>query len=281
MSKITLFFVISFFFFSACDVINPPYEEAVSQCGDAEQVVPIRRILIEDYTGHQCGNCPRAAEKIEELKAIYCDHIIPVAVHVGFFARTNAEGKYSYDFKTNAGNELNDYFGNDNAGLPNGLINRSLSNGNVITPINSWAAKVQEILNTEPEIDIRIQNTYHPDTRQVDVQITGNIIQAFSEDLSLVVYVVEDNIVNWQKDYSANPQDIENYTHRHVLRAAINGTWGDAIGNSFAIGNKVIKNYSYTIDNEWDSDNCSIVAFVYKNANKEIIQAEDAHFEAE
>ena len=34
-------------------------------------------------SGHKCGNCPRA-EKAEELKEIYGDQLIPIAIHAGF-----------------------------------------------------------------------------------------------------------------------------------------------------------------------------------------------------
>ena len=56
-----------------------------------------KKILLEDYTGHKCGNCPRAAEKAEELKEIYGDQLIPIAIHAGFFA-SDFGGNFTTDF---------------------------------------------------------------------------------------------------------------------------------------------------------------------------------------
>ena len=45
-----------------------------------------RNVLIEDFTGQRCVNCPAATKKIEELHSQYGDRIIPVAIHSGPFA---------------------------------------------------------------------------------------------------------------------------------------------------------------------------------------------------
>ena len=74
--------------FQSCDVIEEPFTEEIVVGGCAEKC---KKILLEDYTGHKCGNCPRAAEKAEELKAIYDDQLVSIAVHAGFFASTFQE----------------------------------------------------------------------------------------------------------------------------------------------------------------------------------------------
>ncbi|PLX21548.1 MAG: hypothetical protein C0597_03275, partial [Marinilabiliales bacterium] len=101
-------------------------------------------------------------------------------------------------------------------------------------------------------------------------------LEAMNAELMLSVYFVEDSIVSWQKDYSleVGEQDVEFYVHNHVLRDAINGTWGDAILNGQAEENMVkSKSYQYSVDPEWNVRNSSIVAFVYKNDTKEVLQA--------
>ena len=43
-----------------------------------------RCVLIEDFTGQTCLNCPRAAETIEKLQEQYgADTVIAVAIHSG------------------------------------------------------------------------------------------------------------------------------------------------------------------------------------------------------
>ena len=51
-----------------------------------------RAVLIEDFTGQYCVNCPRATEEIERLIEQYGDSVvIPVAIHSGPFSKLNGE----------------------------------------------------------------------------------------------------------------------------------------------------------------------------------------------
>ena len=81
-----------------------------------------------------------------------------------------------------------------------------------------------------------------------------------------------------QKDYNEDPNVIEDYTHRHMLRASLNGTWGDPLFESPAVkGQKIIKSFSTAIDMEYDPLNCSVLAFVYDATTLEVLQAEEVN----
>jgi len=272
-----IFFVFGFIFFIllACDKIEEPYFEYNGECGDASLPVPIKQILIEEFTGHKCGNCPEGDATMEMLKEIYCDHIIPVSIHAGFFAEINTSGdKYTYDYRTEEGTEIDEYFGGSAAGLPNAMINRIPENESYSYNPSEWATMIAKLLETKPIIDIDVELSFDAQSREMDADIDVVFIEAINDNLMLSVYFVEDSIVSWQKDYELNPSDIENYSHNHVLRDAINGTWGDNLLNGNANSDDVVsKSYNYTINPEWDINNSSIVAFVYKNNTKEVIQA--------
>ena len=66
--------ILLFAFLISCDEVKNPLKPNNGKCGDETLPVPIRKILVEDYTGHTCGNCPRAAEKIAYLQKNYCDY---------------------------------------------------------------------------------------------------------------------------------------------------------------------------------------------------------------
>jgi len=272
--------------FLACDNVNKPYlEDNGGKCGNGNLSIPIKKILLEDYTGHTCGNCPRAAEQTELLIETYCDHIIPISVHVGFFAEPYSNGKYTYDFRTDAGEEWSEFFGNSSAGLPNGMVNRMEYNSTEILAYETWAAAVEQILLEVPTIDINISNNYSNTNRELNTSIDINFLSSIAGNLNLSILIVEDSIVNWQKDYDYNDinnqgnKDIENYIHRHVLRDAVNGTWGDAIvKNNIEKGETIKKTFKYTLNPDWNYKNCSIVAFVYNIDSKEIMQAEITKF---
>jgi len=266
----------------SCDKIEPPFIESNQSVGTIDTtLVAIRKILVEDFTGHTCGNCPRAAETAQALKGIYGDQLVILAEHIGFFAETksNPDSSYSYDFTTVAGNEIDAFFSIDGAGLPKGMVNRTSVSGSPILNHAGWGAAVQALIDIPPDIDIRITNTYNPVTRVVSSSIESEFLTSLSGTFNVVVYLTEDSIINWQKDYDATPStNIENYVHRHVLRDALNGTWGVLIGSgTIETGVITTKSYSLTLDNSWDDNHCSIVAFVYETSSNEVIQAEEAH----
>ncbi len=264
------------FIYSCDDIANPLKEKQEGTCGDENSPTPIRKILIADYTGHTCGNCPRAAEKIAELKNTYCDHIIPIAIHVGVFAEPDEH--YPEDFRTKTGNELDDYFAVSNKGLPNGIVNRTEFAGNTVIAYSDWTSAVAELLKTNPEINIEIENSYNKTTRNLTVEINSEFLKDTDKKLNLSVYLIEDSIVAPQKDYSLDPSTIEDYIHRHVFRASLNGTWGDEISASGAkFGDIISKNYSFEISKDFNENRCEIIAFIYETESKKIIQAESEH----
>ena len=276
--RIIFFLSIGITVFFACDEIEEPFIEYQGDCGDASLPIPIKQILIEKFTGHKCGTCPGGDETMEMLKELYCDHIIPVSIHAGTFADVNTTGDmYLYDYKTEDGNTIDEYF-EASIEVPSALINRKESGGDLTLSQSNWAIAIAGLLEEKPVLDIIIRNNFSSESRELNVDIDVVFVDAMNENLMLSVYYVEDSIVTWQKDYEANPNNVEFYSHNHVLRDAINGAWGDEILNGRVNANDIKnKSYKYTINAEWVVENSSIVAFVYNNDNKEVLQASQAY----
>src|SRR5688572_17264194 len=65
--------------FSSCDDVDPPYTQTVSGPTSSGTT---RKILIEDYTGFKCGNCPAAATTIyNTLLPVFGQDLITIGVH--------------------------------------------------------------------------------------------------------------------------------------------------------------------------------------------------------
>ena len=84
--------------------------------------------------------------------------------------------------------------------------------------------------------------------------------------------MIEDHIYDWQK---AGSVDVPNYDHRHVLRKALNGTWGTQLSSSNA-GDTASFQFSATLNSKWKVAECEVLAFIYNSATYEIIQANEA-----
>lgn len=275
--KISFFLVILLIILS-CDKIESPFMETTNNLPLADTIFQ-QKVLIEDFTGHQCGNCPRAHEKIEELKLLYGNKIVSIGIHSGFFAEPS--GQYTADYRTQTGDELNNYFGVEVLGIyPIGMLNRIEHNGNRLIQYSEWGSVVLQILESAtdgPKISISIDNEYDSENNKFLSKIFTEFLTSFTDKtIKLAVYIVEDSLISTQKDYEATPQDIENYVHRNVLRGAINGTWGETIlSGSISAGEVIKKSYSYMLDSTWAASHCWTIAFVYDSVATDIIQVED------
>ena len=77
--------------FQSCDKLDDPVIGVVPDCDTSQMVMPqfaplqsdVQRILIEDFTAHQCGNCPPAGLQLAALVASHPDNIVPLAIHAG------------------------------------------------------------------------------------------------------------------------------------------------------------------------------------------------------
>lgn len=273
--------------FAACDIIEAPYYEnpasqlpADEQClADAAAAEPFsepirRKVLVEEMTGHQCGNCPEAGELIHTLKAnTFPGQMVVVAIHAGALALPKSSGeKFTTDFRSSKGNQLYSQL-NPFDVVPLGLINRDA----IILGAGSYQSEITKALNESPEAGLRIFNCFDPDsltlTSVVDIKY---LIDAPASD-RLILYVIEDNIVDWQKDYRFNEPDLPDYTHKSVFRDAITSVSGTEISSgAIAPDDTFTLSFTYQLNPGWDPTNCKVVAFIYDTENEIVRQAEEA-----
>lgn len=91
---------------TSCNKVNPPYTTSGNGSGQNDTV---RKVLLEEFTGHQCPNCPNAHTTAKNLKDFYDKQLIIVVVHATSFT-DNDNPPFVYNFKTPAGNELFTFF---------------------------------------------------------------------------------------------------------------------------------------------------------------------------
>ena len=266
----------------SCDVVEGPFVVVQEVCDPCEvSIFPapetqVKKILLEDYTGHKCGNCPRAAEKADELKEIYGDQLVVLAVHAGFFA-TPFEGDFETDYRTETGTEWDGHFGNSNAGNPNGMVNRKgYPEGAHILQHSQWAQKIEEQINGTKCAGIQIMAYYNEAANLICVDTQTEILCPLDGDLQMNIVLTESGVIDYQTDYDADPQVIEDYEHNHVMRKSLTGFWGQSLGQEAYITGDLVLNRTCTqVDPEWDLSNMSVIAFVSNSDTYEVLQAEE------
>ena len=255
---------------------------------------PNKKVLIEDFTGHLCPNCPDAARELDAIHNIYGDQIIGMAIHVSkSFARPypiSQAPNFQYDFRTSWGDDWDDFYGISEMGLPRGMVNRiGFQDNNHKIGKDEWSSAVA--LELKKDIDFKIYITSDENSISIISEVQNNI----NSNYNLVVCLTESNIINWQKDGQEN---IENYIHNHVLKSVLLDE-SLSSSSSYASGQQIEKNINYdlaaleqfnidySINNisglgngiagNWDAKNISVIAYIYDKTTHEILQVEEAH----
>lgn len=264
------------FVIAGCDKLDDPYLEEKGGGVGPTPDENVRKVILEEFTGHLCPNCPEGSAVAHDLKTIYGEQLIMVSIHAGFFALPQG-GLYTADYRTNTGADLNNYFNVQS--YPAGMVNRTDFNG-VIMGKDSWEAAIQDLLEMDAVAGLEIETSYEEATRSLDIVVHTSFLQNFDDAVNLSVIITESGIVSPQKN--SNPAigpspDWEDYEHDHVLRTAVNGTWGDALNpeQSISQGDEFMNTYSVNLSENWDASNCHVVAYVYNTTNDEVLQAEE------
>jgi hypothetical protein len=213
-----------------------------------------RHVLVEDFTGQNCVNCPDATDLISQMQRKYGHNtVVAVAIHsgpLGVKPSKDPEG-----LATDLGDTYYNYWQIEMQ--PYGVIDRS--DGPLST--DWWTAKINWDLSDEqpaPTVNIWVDALLSADNR-ADVVVTLAAHELTTGKMQL--WVVEDSITAFQKMPDGNTN--RNYTHNHVLRDAVNGTWGDEV--TVTQGELKTFSYHFTPQAAWKPEHLAVVAFVYND----------------
>ena len=123
---------------------------------------------------------------------------------------------------------------------------------------------------------IQIINQYNTANQSLKINTKTTMLEDYDQTVQLSLLLVEDNIVKPQKvGTSVN----EEYIHNHVLRAGINGNYGEHISPGGLVSKDSSYLYGYSIDfngTDWVPENCSVIAILLDENSKEVLQVEKA-----
>lgn len=255
---------------TACDVVKGPKVDPNGFTGTTNKV------LIEDFTGQMCGNCPNAHRAAETLKETYGENLVLIAVHSTNFAVPVPALGFPTDFRTPMGDELATFYDAANLGLPVGLVNRRQWGGTAATRYPNWGTYVAAVLEESPKLVITLTPAYQSDTRKLDVTAKLEYTTEGDANHHIVAVVIEDSVISKQYDFAMPVQDVEEYEQNHVLRMSITpGTWGVPVKNGkIFLGEKLQHRFTATLDTDWRAEKCAVVVYVMDNTTKEILQVE-------
>ena len=222
-----------------------------------------RTVLIEDFTGQNCTNCPDAHKVIDVLQNQYGERVIAVAIHAGHFGVAEGSNPNFVGLMQPEGNTYADYW--QVASYPAGVINRTSG----VVKHTDWAAYTRTALMGEPTMQISVNNSLSTDN--ATLTIDTEIISQANTDAKLQLWITESDITAPQLKAGSL---VPSYTHNHVYRASVNGLWGEDI--TLTDSTPYRTTHQIALRDNWDISNLSIVAFVYNDTDG-VLQVTEQH----
>jgi len=263
---------------------------------------PIKRVLVEEFTGTWCASCAYGSVYFEHVESNY-PNAIPIAIHNGY--QQDPMEVLAYEIY------MSEYYG----GSPTFLFDRKdfAQNSQTdasISASNTWANGLDtldyymdELYNDSPLATIGITQTYDATSRLITATITASFIENTTGEIRLNCFIVEDNVTGDSSYDQANsnfsgwtggpsylqslidqPALITGYSHGHVLRSFLGNPEGvsASIPNTISSGSSYSKTFTYTLPDGFDENEISLVGVAQRyGANKvvdrEIVNANSQH----
>lgn len=220
-----------------------------------------RGVLLEEFTGINCGYCPQGHAIAEKL-ATACDRVYVVAVHGGMFATPAPDEP---DFRTDEGSQLISEFEIERNGYPSGMVNRHdfYGSGSPVCSRTSWKLFTKAATAEAAPVNLYASASFDGQSRKLDIHVEGFFVadnQPADQELNVV----------WTQDDIPGPQNGglmgDEYPHRHVLRDYVTPIWGDTLASPQQ-GQYFERDYTLTLPEdingvEVKAEDIKVVAFV-------------------
>lgn len=235
----------------------------VLEGGDVEPTG--KTVLIKDFTGARCVNCPAAAEHAHNLQhQLDEDHIFILSVHAGFQAQPM--GSFP-NFLTDEGTA---WYNNHDSNPLFTVDHVALTEGNTLNDAQI-DAPVAEALLEEQSFEIVVGPSYDAATRQLQVQVQAVALNDLDGEFYITVCLVEDHITGWQTIPGGVDKE---YDFRNVFRGTLNGAYGEAFEDLHVDADDTFYfSYNTEINADYNADECYLMVYVYdKSQDDKILQ---------
>ena len=260
---------------NSCDIIDEPFKDSISPIDtvglvQSDTIIQTQKaVLIEDFTGHRCKNCPKASKAINELDSLFDSQVIPLAIHAGPSNFTGVNNEYPTDFTTEYGDDLATHFGI--SAMPMGLVQRIDYPNSHQKTYTAWSGITNLELAKSPEALFTLSTEYDAPNRIGVLNYSVEMISNQSNPLWVAVYIKETGIISPQ--LMPNNSRNETYVHKNVFRSAPLGPFGISISENGGTSGQVFTgSVTANLDPLWDANECEWVILIYDRSNYKVIQ---------
>ncbi|MBR8729978.1 hypothetical protein IX332_001307 [Porphyromonas levii] len=218
-----------------------------------------KTILVEEYTGQLCINCPTAAKILQEVSKKYAPNVITVEMHAKRTKQTEAT------LESALADKCAEKFAIPSV-VPGVMINRlpiGSAKERYSDDRSAWTALTQKILEQKAthQIEVKIGAVKG---REVTFTIRGTKLssQDKGEKVGLAVWVVEDIYALQKVGNKVEPK----FLHHNVLRDALTTEVDYQLGETRSVTTELPQSVK-------EVKNAKVIAFLYNKATDEIYEA--------
>lgn len=237
------------------------------------------RVLIEEFTGAACANCPDARTLLANIGDANPERLVVLAIHpYGIPQGAPVYELGRLDFRTQKGTDLMNTVYPSIIGIPIAGIDRIPVNNNMALTRNLWNSAISARLAVTPPVNVSITSTYKESERRATIKVRLAYTQKVDFPHAMTLAILEDGMVDAQE----YPTRIDTfYTFKHVLRDIITSINGQNIQPQVPAkdpGYVYEATFNYIVNDAWKPENCQVAAYVHRTDgnNREILQAAEA-----
>lgn len=258
------------------DFSVPIVSDTVSVPFDATLATQQRNVLLEDFTGVRCVNCPDGHLIAASILNSYPQgRVVVVAEHDTLGLLTGPYPFGHFDFRTTEAKDIISLLGGISS-KPIGAIDRKIFTGETTIPVGrqKWPGYVAaDIALSVPKVQMKIESQYNDATRVLSLGVILQYAESISGNNNLSIMLTESGMVEPQLDQTGIDTF---YVHNHVLRDMISSSTGLPIKGNKSPGHatKYVMP-DYTIPSSWNADSVHIVTFVTDTDSLNVLQVID------
>lgn len=196
-----------------------------------------KKNLIESFTGMTCSNCPTGKTFVKNAISGREDEFVEVAHHAGYY-------EDAFSMKEDWGYTY--FYNGQGLYAPAVMFNRAIFSGSPTSPVfestdnGKVLAATKAFDNVEPYVSIKTSSDFNPTTRECKVTVSVHTyVKPQAATNCLNVFLTQDKMIGYQAGAGSS------YSHEHVFRQSLTGTWGTEI--QLVEGETVTKEFVFTL----------------------------------
>lgn len=240
-------------------------------------------VLVEEFTGQSCSNCPAAHELLTEIQHTHdAGRINVIGLYFEGILQTRPPSGAKYDFRHEHAKLVTTAIYSGVNAIPAGGVDRVPSGGSIKLDKNAWSSLIDTRLGAISPVNLKIESEYNATDSVASIRATLVYTSLIDYPHNLTLVIVEDSIIDKQEYPSTDPVHPghdDAYLFTNVFRGMITAVpFGDVIEPTLAAkerGRAIIKNYKYKVTNVFNPAHCRVIAFVNssKSGDLQIIQS--------